>query len=183
MLEPSWYGTVAHLPSNAAAEEADDGMIYRYGGFTDKGSSGQLRVSSRFLREAQLDEQPGLSDGASSLLGMYLCTCCTTSSKKVLRDTPPALPLSRETQATPCSDRQCFYCLQFPLPCFLVHSFQVRHQRASSLGCWFRDPPCALPRKRRRQTTRVAALNRYTKVKDQPVSSQPASQPSHLISY
>ena len=67
-------------------------MIYRYGGFADKGSS-QLRVSSRFSREAQLDEQPGVSDGASLLLGMYLCTCCTTSSKKVLRDTPLALPL------------------------------------------------------------------------------------------
>ena len=80
MLESSRHGEVAHLPSSPAAEEADDGMIYRYGGFTDKGSSGQLRVSSRFLREAQLDEQPGLSDGASSLLGMYLCTCTTSTS-------------------------------------------------------------------------------------------------------
>lgn len=57
--------------------EADDGMIDRYGGFADKGSS-QLRVSSRFLREAQLDEQPGvmapLAAGHVHVL-MYLLHC------------------------------------------------------------------------------------------------------------
>jgi hypothetical protein len=37
VLGSSWYGEVAYLPSNPAAEEADDGMIYRYGGFADKG--------------------------------------------------------------------------------------------------------------------------------------------------
>lgn len=37
VLKSSWYGGVADLPSNPAAEEADDGMIYRYGGFADKG--------------------------------------------------------------------------------------------------------------------------------------------------
>ena len=89
---------MAQLPSKPVAEEADDGMIYRYGGFADKGS-GQLRVSSRILREAQLDEQPGAS---LLVLGvyMYLCTCCTTSSKKVLRDTPLTCLFSRETQAS-----------------------------------------------------------------------------------
>ncbi len=113
----------------------------------------------------------------------WACTCTyVPAALPVVRKcsvTPLLLAsfLVRRKQATPCSDRQCFYCLYFPLPCFLVGSLVI--QRASSAGCWFRDPPCALPRKRRRQTSRVAAqLDCYTKVKCQPVSSQPACQPA-----
>jgi hypothetical protein len=60
-----------HICRPAAEERLMTGwMIYRYGGFADKGSSSsQLRVSSRVLREAQLDGQPGAS--------LACCWACT----------------------------------------------------------------------------------------------------------